>query len=124
MHLRNRNTIEHEIEGLVSHGDEVAKRPAMQEQSRHAQRIPILAEYSGSMAGFVRAIQATAKQIHPTSDTDKSQSIGKYPLSPDQAGLSGRNDVDARQHHSENPPACQRGKKENATKKPGGVEEN
>lgn len=77
MHLINRNTIEHKIEGPASHGKEVARRLAGKEQSEHAQRNPILAECRGSIAGSVGAIQATTKHIRPILGIDKSQIIGK-----------------------------------------------
>ena len=63
------------------------------------------------MAGSAGAVRAMAKCIQPVPGLDKSWSMGKYPHSPDRAGLSGRNNANAGQHYNQSPPARQWGKK-------------
>ena len=49
--------------------------------------------------------------------------MGRYPQNPDQAGVGGRNNADAGQHHDQGPPARQRSLKGGITRKPDGAEE-
>jgi len=43
------------------------------------------------MAGFAGAVRAMEERVQPVPCLDKSWGIGRYPRSPDQAGVGGRN---------------------------------